>query len=89
MLSAEERKIFEDAASETRDFQRKVAREMSDKSREFLIKSGMQINDIAPGEISRMREKVKPVIDKYASQVGETVVKQFDAELAKAREAVR
>jgi tripartite ATP-independent transporter DctP family solute receptor len=89
MLSAEERNIFEDAAIETRDFQRKVAREMSDKSREFLITSGMQINDIAPGEIALMREKVKPVINKYASQVGETLVKQFDAELAKAREAIR
>jgi tripartite ATP-independent transporter DctP family solute receptor len=89
MLSVEEKKIFEDAATETRDFQRKVAREMSDKSREFLIKSGMQINDIAPGEIARMREKVKPVVDKYASQVGEALVKQFDAELAKAREAIR
>jgi TRAP-type C4-dicarboxylate transport system substrate-binding protein len=88
-LSAEEKKIFEEAAVETRDFQRKVAREMSDKSREFLIKSGMQINDVAPEEIARMREKVKPVIDKYASQVGEGLVKQFDAELAKARDVIR
>jgi hypothetical protein len=36
-----------------------------------------------------MREKVKPVVDKYASQLGEALVKQFDEELAKAREAVR
>jgi TRAP-type transport system periplasmic protein len=88
-LSAEEKKIFEDAAVETRDFQRKIAREMDNKSREFLIKSGMQINDVPPEEIARMREKVKPVIDKYTSQVGEALVKQFDAELAKAREALR
>jgi TRAP-type transport system periplasmic protein len=89
MLSAEEKKIFEDAANETRDFQRKAAREMSDKSRDALIKSGMQVNDIASAEIARMREKVKPVIDKYASQVGEALVKQFNEELAKAREVVR
>jgi tripartite ATP-independent transporter DctP family solute receptor len=88
-LSAEEKKIIEDAAIETRDFQRKAAREMDEKSREFLLKSGMEINDVAPEEIARMREKVKPVIDKYASQVGEALVKQFDEELAKAREAVR
>jgi TRAP-type C4-dicarboxylate transport system substrate-binding protein len=56
ILSMEERKIFEDAATETRDFQRKVAREMSDKSREFLIRRGMQINDIAPEEMPRMGE---------------------------------
>ena len=86
MLSAEEKKIFEDAAAETRDYQRKAAREMDEKSRQFLIeKGGMQINDLAPEEIARMRERVKPVIDKYAPQVGEVLVKQFYEELEKAR----
>jgi tripartite ATP-independent transporter DctP family solute receptor len=85
-LSPEEKKIFEDAANEMRDYQRKVARDMSEKSREFLIKSGMQINDIPPEEIARMREKVKPVVDKYSAQVGEALVKQFYEELEKARQ---
>jgi len=58
---------------------------MSDKSRQFLVKSGMQINDIAPQEIARMRDKVKPVIDKYSAQIGEPLVKEFYAELDKAR----
>jgi TRAP-type transport system periplasmic protein len=85
-LSAEEKKIFQEAAAETRDYQRKVAREMDDKSRQFLIeKGGMQINDVAPAEIARMRDKVKPVIDKYTPQVGEALVKQFYEELEKAR----
>lgn len=84
-LSAEEKKIFEDAAAETRDYQRRVAREMSDTSRQFLIKSGMQINDLPPSEIARMREAVKPVIDKYTPQIGEALVKEFYAELEKVR----
>ncbi len=59
---------------------------MDEKSRQFLIdKGGMQINDLAPEEIARMRERVKPVIDKYAPQVGEALVKQFYEELEKAR----
>ena len=58
---------------------------MSDKSREFLIKSGMQINDLAPEEISRMREAVQPVIEKYTPQVGEALVEEFYAELEKVR----
>jgi tripartite ATP-independent transporter DctP family solute receptor len=37
-LSAGEKKIIQDAAYEARDYQRKVAREMSQKSREFLTK---------------------------------------------------
>ena len=73
-LSADEKKIFQDAANEARDYQRKVAREMSDKSRQFLVKNGMQINDIAPQEIARMRDKVKPVVDKYSAQIGEPLV---------------
>jgi len=84
-LSPAEKKIFQDAANESRDYQRKVAREMSDKSRQFLVKSGMQINDISPQELARMRDKVKPVVDKYAAQIGEPLVKEFYAELDKAR----
>jgi tripartite ATP-independent transporter DctP family solute receptor len=86
-LSPAEKKIFQDAATEARDYQRKVAREMSEKSRQFLVKNGMQINDIAPQEIARMRDKVKPVVDKYSAQIGEPLVKEFYAELDKARKA--
>ena len=84
-LSATEKKVLQDASNEASVFQRKTAREMSEKSRQSLIKAGMQINDVAPAEIARMREKVKPVVDKYAAQVGEPLLKEFYAELDKAR----
>ena len=84
-LSPAEKKILQDSSNEAALYQRKIAREMSDKSRQNLIKQGMQINDIAPAEIARMRDKVKPVIDKYSAQVGEPLVKEFYAELEKAR----
>ncbi len=83
-LSADEKKVLQDSANETRDYQRKVAREMSDKSKAFLIKEGMQINDVAPQEIARMKAKVQPVVDKFAAQVGEPLVKEFYAEIDKA-----
>ncbi|WP_084267415.1 TRAP transporter substrate-binding protein [Azohydromonas lata] len=88
-LSADEKKIVQDSAFEARDYQRKVAREMSEKSRQELIKHGMLINDVAPAELQRMRDKVKPVVDKYAAQVGEPLVKAFQAELEKARVAAK
>jgi len=84
-LSAEEKKILQDSADETRDYQRKIAREMDEKSRKFLIEQGMQINDVSPEERARLRDKVKPVIDKYTPQVGEALVKLFYEELDKAR----
>ncbi len=83
-LSADEKKVLEDASREACLYQRKIAREMSEKSKQTLIKAGMQINDIAPAELQRMRDKVKPVIEKYSAQVGQPLVKEFYAELEKA-----
>jgi TRAP-type transport system periplasmic protein len=84
-LSADEKKILQDASSEASVYQRKAAREMDEKSRQFLVKQGMQINDVSPAETARMRDKVKPVVDKYTAQIGEPLVKEFFAELEKAR----
>jgi len=58
---------------------------MDAKSREALVKSGMQINDISSEEIARMRDKVKPVVEKYAAQVGEDLTKQLYDEIKKVR----
>jgi TRAP-type C4-dicarboxylate transport system substrate-binding protein len=79
--------VLQDAAVEARDYQRKVARDMDAKARQAVTKAGVQINEVAPQEIERMRAKVKPVIDKYAAQVGEALVKEFYGELEKARKA--
>jgi hypothetical protein len=35
--------------------------------------------------MARIREKVKPVIDKYAKEVGEPLVAEVNAEIAKKR----
>jgi tripartite ATP-independent transporter DctP family solute receptor len=84
-LSADEKKVLQDAAAEARDFQRKAARDMDQKSRQAVTKAGVQVNEVSPQELERMRAKVRPVIDKYTAQVGEPLVKEFYAELEKAR----
>jgi tripartite ATP-independent transporter DctP family solute receptor len=84
-LSADERKIFEEAAIESIDFQRKAARDADVKARETLTKRGMQISQISAPELARIRAKVKPVVDKYAAQLPEDVRKEFFAEVDKAR----
>ena len=86
-LSADEKKILQDSSNEASAYQRKVSREMNDKSRQNLVKNGMLVNDIAPAELQRMRDKVKPVIEKYSAQVGQPLVAEFYAELEKARKA--
>ncbi len=80
-LSADEKKIFEEAAIEARDVQRKAARAMTEKSRKVMTDHGMQLNEIDPAELARMKEAVKPVVDKYAAQLDPALVKAFNAEL--------
>lgn len=83
-LSPAEQKIMQDAAIEARDFERKVSREKDAQALEFLKKQ-LQVNELPASEIARAREKVKPVIDKYTKEVGEDLMKDVYAELAKLR----
>ena len=84
-LSADEKKIFEDALVEARDVQRKAARAMTEKSRKKLTDAGMKLNEIAPSEIERMKAVAKPVTDKYAGQLDPALVKAFYAELERTK----
>ena len=86
-LSDDEKALLQEAAYEARDYQRQVAREMSDKSIETLEANGMEVNEVAAEEIARMRERVQPVIDKYSAEVGADLVTGFYAELENARKA--
>ena len=45
----------------------------------------MQVNELAPAEIARLREKVRPVVDKHSAGVGAPLVAELNAEIAKAR----
>ncbi|MDR0380028.1 MAG: TRAP transporter substrate-binding protein [Candidatus Accumulibacter sp.] len=84
-LSNDEKKIFEEAFLEARDLQRKAARDMTDKSRKVMTDNGMELNEIDPAELARMREAVQPVTDKYAAQIDADLVKAFYAELEKTK----
>lgn len=84
-LSADEKKVLQDACGEARDYERNVSREANASLIAELKQKGMVLNDIAPDEQAKMREKVKPVIEKYSKQIGEDLVKQAYAEIAKVR----
>lgn len=84
-LSADEKKIVQEAIDEAKIYQRQVSRQRADEALEALKKGGMQANEIPPQEMARIREKAKPVIDKYAREVGEDLYKEVSAEIAKKR----
>jgi tripartite ATP-independent transporter DctP family solute receptor len=84
-LSADEKKIVSDAAHESAKYQREQSRAASAGILEQLKKEGMQVTELPPAEIAKMREKMKPVIAKHSAGVGEATVKAVMAELDKAR----
>lgn len=84
-MSAAERQILQDAAVEAGKYQRQVSREQAASMLEELKKAGMQVSELPATEQAKLRERMKPVIDKYAGSVGETTVKDIMAELAKLR----
>jgi tripartite ATP-independent transporter DctP family solute receptor len=83
-LSPDQQKILQEASNEARDFERKVSREKNAQALETLKKT-MQITELPPAELDKMRAKTKPVVDKYTSQVGADLVKEVYAELEKVR----
>jgi tripartite ATP-independent transporter DctP family solute receptor len=84
-MSAEERKIMQDAAREATQFERTTIRDYGNKALGELKKTGMQVTEFGPAEQAAMRTKLKPVIDKYSKEFGEDVAKEFLAEVEKAR----
>ena len=84
-LSADEREVLTSAAAESRADQRKVSREMEAKAIEDVKKKGVTVTDISPQERARMRDRVKPVTEKYVKEIGEDLVKTFYAEIDKVR----
>lgn len=83
-LSDAEKKIFADAALEATAFQRKSSREQTTTALENLKKNGMQVTEFSAAEQAKLRDKLKPVIDKHGVAIADTV-KAMQAELAKVR----
>jgi TRAP-type transport system periplasmic protein len=84
-LSADERRIIQEASNEAGAYERKVSREANEKSADSLKRKGMLINTISPQEIARMRNKVKPVTDKFVKEGGEVLAAEMYAEINKVR----
>ncbi len=83
-LSADEKKILQDAAVEAGRFQRQTNRELAAGQLAELKKAGMQVTELSAAEQGKLRDKMKPVIDKHGAEIAATVA-ELQAELAKLR----
>ena len=68
-----------------------LQRQLLDEGDKDVIKkfgeAGVKVDAIPAAELTKIQEKVKPVIAKFAPQIGEDFVKAFYAEIDKARAA--
>lgn len=83
-LSDAERKILQDAAVEAGRHQRQVTREAAAGTLDALKKAGMQVTELPPAEMAKLRGLMKPVIDKHGAAL-QVTVGELQAELARVR----
>ena len=83
-LSAAEKKVLQDSATEAAQFQRKVNRDAAATQLADLKKAGMQVTELSAAEQAKLRDKFKPVIEKHGAAIAATVA-ELQAELAKLR----
>jgi tripartite ATP-independent transporter DctP family solute receptor len=84
-LSADERKIVQDAARDATLYERKTIRAFSETALADLKKAGMQVTELAPTELAKMQAKLQPVLAKFSKEFGEDTTAELNGELAKLR----
>lgn len=86
-LSADERKIMVDAIAEARDFQRVLNRQKEEFYIDEMRKAGMTVDEFSEAETAKMKDLMKPVIEKYSKEIGEPFVKSVYAEVERIKKA--
>ena len=86
-LSDADKAGIQKAADEAKLLQRQLLDEGDKDVIGKFEQAGVKVNEIAPAELAKIQEKVKPVVDKFAPQIGEEFIKGFYAEIDKVRAA--
>ena len=84
-LSPAEKKVLQDAAVKSRDFERKDTREEATKALAELKGKGMLVNELPASEANRMREKLASVNVGIAKSVGQETWDAVNAAVAQTR----
>ncbi|MEG2878856.1 MAG: TRAP transporter substrate-binding protein [Comamonas sp.] len=84
-LTPAEQKMMNEAANESRGYQRQVSRAAAQKAVGELQAKGLQYNEVSPAEQTRMQQIAKPVIDRFAATYDPAIVKLYNDELARIR----
>ena len=84
-LDAKERDQLRQGCYEGRTYQRNLNRKMTAELIETLKKGGMTVTAISPAETAKMRDKLKPIVERYTQDIGASIVEQAQKEIAAVR----
>ncbi len=84
-LAPAEHAVLKECAGVGRAEQRKVNREKEAQSVANLKSKGMQVNEISPAEMARIREKAKVVYERHGKAIGEEATTLVFGELKRIR----
>jgi tripartite ATP-independent transporter DctP family solute receptor len=86
-LSPTEQRIMQEAADEARAYERQVSRAAASRDLAALKAKGMQVNELSPAELARMREQLVPVSQEFAASYDPAFVRDFNAEMDRIRKS--
>jgi tripartite ATP-independent transporter DctP family solute receptor len=79
-LNTDERKLLVDVAREVALFERKLSREADAQAVASIKAAGVTVDELAPGEVEKIRAAIRPVLDKFAAKIDPGIVKDvYDA----------
>lgn len=84
-LSQDEQKVLTDAARISREFERKDTRAEAARAVADLKSKGMEVNEVSPAEVNRMRDKLTRVNATIATNVGMDLWSETQSELTRLR----
>lgn len=84
-LSKDEQEILLVSGKEAQPFARKIVRDADAKSLASLKDKGLIVTDFSPASVNQMRDRLKPVIEKFSKEAGEDFVKEVQSEIQKVR----
>ncbi len=84
-LSPQEQSALTECAGAGRDEQRKVNRQKADESLANLKSRGMQVNEISPAEMARIRDKTSVILERHGKSIGAEATTMVFGELKRIR----
>lgn len=80
-LSEEDQQLIQEAAEQSRDYQRQISREMDTYSKEQLAETGMEVTELSDEERAAFQEATQPVYEQWRDEIGGDLIDRVQEEL--------